>query len=297
MPGTAVAVGWGLGGCAPLVRPQSASRRRGPGTSFQTSSTYSPGLDIGADEVMVYATDAGGGMGSSIAAWRNAGYQVAVMTSTSHDWSGSFVNGRFGGHDHRGAVQQRRTAACSNSVPTVAYLGRSGAAGALLRRLVQRLGQKVGLRVQSQSVRVTQRGPYVSAIGFSGGQVPGTFADLQQGGFPVVRDPQVEAGRTALLRPLADLGQSHPQLVHTVPRVHQPREAPAETLLVGSGPTGVQGATRLIARHGHPVGASWAGQTLPWTWDAASGTCLIQHPTQPDPATLQLRWASGSGSA
>jgi hypothetical protein len=141
----------------------------------------------------------------------------------------------------------------------------------------------------AQSLLVTRRHGYYSALGITAGRIPGDFADLTTPGAPIVRDPTVTAGGTALLRslPTGDV----PAVVATTLRLVREDSDLRRTIVVGTGPTGVPGVTRLLARGLRPVAAMFGEIAVPWTWDAATFTCEIQHPMTVWPTALTVRWA------
>ena len=168
------------------------------------------------------------------------------------------------------------------------YFGATPAGAALLRALVGFLAEGTAVATGGEDLLVTRRHGYVSVVGVGGGSVPGTFADLRGAGFPVVRDPQVPAGGTALLRELP-VG-TVPAVVCTTLRLEEVESSPRETVLLGSGPTGVPGLTRLAARGLRPAAVAFGDSPLPWSWDAGTGTCLIQHPMTVWPTPLRVEW-------
>ncbi len=173
------------------------------------------------------------------------------------------------------------------SVPS-SYFGASAAGGELLLWLVRQLAAG-GAPIDGHAVLATRRGPWVSALGITGGTVAGRFADVQQPGFPMVQDPEVRAGGTGLFR-VVDEAMEHPQLLCTTLRVHQLEQGPTRTMLVGSGPTSVPGQTRLYSPRAKPIAVRWGGQPLAWQWEDATASCLVTHPMAPAPTALEVDW-------
>ncbi|MGC9203162.1 MAG: hypothetical protein ACP5HX_10905 [Thermoproteota archaeon] len=81
-------------------------------TSFQTneynadqsSMNFLPG-NFKANISIVYMNDYNQPIESGISSWKTKGYRVYVMVSASHDWTGSYVEGKFDGKTHYDEVQ------------------------------------------------------------------------------------------------------------------------------------------------------------------------------------------------
>ena len=75
-------------------------------TSFQTSASWKPTLQLGSDVAMCYGVDAE--IGERIAGWKAQGYRVHLMTGVSWGEYQDYLYGRFDGVNHLDEAQTER---------------------------------------------------------------------------------------------------------------------------------------------------------------------------------------------
>jgi hypothetical protein len=76
-------------------------------TCFQTASTWKPEIDVKSDVAIVYGVN--DSLAERVAAWRDRGYRVHLMTGVA--WGGyqDYLYGRFDGQQHLGDAQVDRS--------------------------------------------------------------------------------------------------------------------------------------------------------------------------------------------
>lgn len=76
-------------------------------TGFQTGHAYTPGLHVPADVAIVYGF--GNDMPSRLNSWRNAGYEVQLMTGIAWGEYQDYLYGRFDGKNHEDEAQTTKS--------------------------------------------------------------------------------------------------------------------------------------------------------------------------------------------
>jgi hypothetical protein len=148
------------------------------------------------------------------------------------------------------------------------------------------LVRRRGAALETRGELLLRRGPYVILAVLdetphaAATQISGAYVDLFDPYLGVVRDPKFAPGTRALLYDLADSDLPAPRIVAAAARVRDVRTTTTSLRCATRGPLGTRCRMRIQSSDAPTAVRVEPAAEVAWTWDAASGTTLVEFDNQ-----------------